>query len=151
MQGFIQPYSLYQNNQGVSSNSELKKIKQIYKESALQNGNFKISNSVTKYRGLGLFYRSFRCLSACTYPFRKQKILKICSRRNSLSVPSTSLRNFCCASPVHKNSVNFVKPLASKGITSQCLFRRLANQKSKLSTIKGRTTIYNRANSWGSW
>lgn len=46
-----------------------------------------------------------------------------------------------------KNSVNFVRPLASKGMTFPCLFRRLANQKSKLSTTEGGTTIYNRANS----
>lgn len=60
---------------------------------------------------------------------------------------STSLWNFCCASPVYKKSVNFVRPLASKGITFPCLFRQLANQKSKLSTTEGGTTIYNRANS----
>lgn len=49
--------------------------------------------------------------------------------------------------PVHKNSVNFVEPLASKGITSLWLFRQRANQKSKLPTTKGGTTIYNKANS----
>lgn len=38
-------------------------------------------------------------------------------------------------------------PLASKGITSPRLFRRLSNQKPMLSTTEGRTTIYNRANS----
>lgn len=36
-----------------------------------------------------------------------------------------------------KNSVNFVRPLESKGMTFPCLFRRLANQKSKLSTTEG--------------
>lgn len=38
-------------------------------------------------------------------------------------------------------------PLASKAITSPRLFRRLDNQKSKLTTTEGRTTIYTRANS----
>ena len=124
--------------------AKLMKIKQILKESAIQNGNF--HDSVSKYRGLGLFYRSFRRLFAYSYPFRKQKISTICNRREDLSVSSTSFRNLCCPAPIHKSSFNLTRLLASERITSSCLFRWLADQKSRLSPAYVRKTAYNLTN-----
>lgn len=90
----------------ISSFLTLSEIKHIFKESAFQNGNFRIRDSVSKCRGLGLFYRSFSRLFAYSYPFWKPRISKICCRREDLSVSSTFFRNFCCPVPINKSSFN---------------------------------------------
>ena len=104
-----------------------KKPKQVYKNSAFQNGNFKVGRAFSRYRGLGLFIGSFRRLFTYSHTSKKQTIPTFCSRWNSLPVLCSSIRNRVCSKNFHQNRIS--NPVSSKTErhSSPCISGRLAD------------------------